>query len=193
MYKIIGVDFDDVLFACNEALCEWHNQNYGSSHTIKDVVSYELNYVWGCTETEALDRVRRFLASSNHTNTLPVEGAVEGLRALGEENCYIVTARAPLFREQTVEWLEKHIPKMAHRVHYVGTEHGFIHHEEIKPATCVKLGVDVFIDDSLIHARGVSKAGIPVLLLDNPWNQADELPLNVKRVYSWGEIVEELQ
>lgn len=35
MAKIIGVDFDDVLMACNEALCVWHNANYGTSYAKK--------------------------------------------------------------------------------------------------------------------------------------------------------------
>ena len=193
MPKIIGVDLDDVLFACNEALCVWHNLNYGTSYAKEDVVSYELKYVWGCTETEAIARVRQFLDSFEHSNALTVQGAVEGLRVLGEENCHIVTARAQMFSGPTTQWLERHFPKMANRVHFVGSEYGFIHHEEIKPATCKRLGIDVFIDDSLVHASGVSKAGIPVLLLDNPWNQTDKLPLNVERVYSWDEIVERLR
>lgn len=193
MPKIIGVDLDDVLMACNESLCVWHNANYGTSYTKKDFFSYRFNVVWGCTEREAIARVRRFFDSSEHADALSVEGAVNALRILGEENCHIITARSNGVSRFTIAWLERHFPKMVGRIHFVGCEKGLVHHEALKPSTCKKLGVDVFIDDSLVHARGVSAIGIPVLLFDSPWNQTNDLPPNVERVYSWDEIVERLK
>lgn len=193
MARIIGVDFDDVLIECNAALCGWHNENYGTTLTKKDVFSYELGRVWGCTPKEAVNRVRQFFHSHHHSNVLPVCGARDGLSLLGEEKAYIVTARPHIVSDVTVALLQKHFPRMIGRIHFVGKEFDYDHHESTKPEVCLKLGVEVFIDDSLVHARDIGAVGIPVLLFDNPWNQTEDLPPNVERVYSWDEIVERLR
>ena len=193
MAKMIGVDLDDVLMACNEAICIWHNANHGTSYTKNDVFSYEFNRVWGCTTEEALARVREFFHSEEHFCALPVMGAVSGLRFLGEENIHIITARPLTVSGLTTRWLEKHFPDMVGRIHFVGKEEGDCHHQTTKPEICKSLGIEIFVDDALVHARGVAATGIPVLLFDNPWNQVDELPKNVERVYSWDEIIEKLQ
>ncbi|MEK7460093.1 MAG: hypothetical protein AAB628_00900 [Patescibacteria group bacterium] len=193
MEKKIGVDLDDVLMACNEAICLWHNANYGTSYTKKDVVSYEFNRVWGCTTEEAAARVHKFFHSEEHSRALPVSGAVSGIRFLGEENIHIITARPLMISGLTTKWLEKYFPDMVERIHFVGKEQEYSHHQTTKPEICKSLGIEIFVDDALVHARGVAAAGIQVLLFDNPWNQVDELPKNVERVYSWDEIIEKLQ
>jgi uncharacterized HAD superfamily protein len=52
----------------------------------------------------------------------------------------------------------------------------------------VELGIEVFIDDSLHNAEDIASIGIPVYLLDAPWNQGETGQL-IKRVYSWKEII----
>lgn len=179
--------------ACNEALCVWHNANYGTSYAKKDIFSYEFNRVWGCATEDAVARVQRFFRSLEHSSALPVDGAQNGLDFFGEKDVHIITARPEAVSDLTTKWLEKHFPEMVGRVHFVGREHGYSHHETTKPEVCERLGVEVFIDDSLVHARGVGAIGIPVLLFDNPWNQTDDLPPNVERVFSWDEIVKRLK
>lgn len=193
MPKIIGVDLDDVLMAFQEAFIVWHNTNYGTSYAKKDVSSYKLNRSMRCTTEEAVRRIREFFCSQEHLEALPVVGAFDGLRILGEENCCIITARPPATSVLTIAWLQQHSPEMVERIHFVGKETRYSHSKSTKAETCKTLGVEIFIDDAMVHARGLSAAGIPVLLFDNPWNQTDELPHNVERVYSWDEIVEKLK
>lgn len=193
MSKIIGVDFDDVLMAFQEAFIVWHNTSYGTSYAKKDVSSYKLNRSMGCTTEEAVRRIREFFCSLEHLEALPVTGAVDGLRILGEKNCCIITARPPMTKELTTMWLQQHCPEMIERIHFVGKETRYSHSKSTKAETCKRLGVEVFIDDAMVHARVLSAAGIPVLLFDNPWNQTDNLPPNVERVYSWNEIIEKLR
>ena len=49
-------------------------------------------------------------------------------------------------------------------------------------------GYDVAIEDSPSMATHLADRGVPVLLLDRPWNRRAQLPSGVKRVHSWGEI-----
>jgi len=58
-----------------------------------------------------------------------------------------------------------------------------------KSDLCLKLGVEVLVDDCLEFAEECADKGIKVLLLDSPWNQTDSLPKNVKRMKNWDEIV----
>jgi len=55
----------------------------------------------------------------------------------------------------------------------------------------MKIGAAVFIEDALHNANKMAEAGIPVLLVDTPWNQVSLEP-GIYRVYSWSEIVAKL-
>lgn len=193
MPKVIGVDFDDVLIAFNEALCEWHNKEYGTSLTKADVVTYDFGRTWGCSTEESVTRVQRFFQSIEHRDAIPVEGAIQAIEILGEERVYIVTARPHEASSVTTQLIEKYFPRMVGRIHYVGKTQDYCHHVSAKAEICIALGIEFFIDDALVHAQAISDAGIPVLLFDNPWNQTDNLPCNIIRVHSWGEIVERLK
>lgn len=193
MTKIIGVDFDDVLMAFNESFCVWHNANYGTSYTKKDFFTYEFDRVLKCSLDEAVMRCRQFINSQEHSVALPVEGSMKGLNLLREKNIHIITARANIVSTPTIQWVERHFPEMARRVHFLGKDEGFSHNEIVKAEKCKELGIEIFVDDSLVHATGVSEAGIPVLLFDSPWNQTNVLPPNIERVFSWDEIVKKLQ
>lgn len=183
MAKIIGVDFDDVLVSFNEALCIWHNYNFGTSYQKKDVISYDFENIWLCSREEALARIFRFYSSTEHANILPVTGAVDALHFLADDEVYIITARSEIAKEVTEWLLEKYFPKLIGRIHY----------EKDKAIACKRLGVEIFVDDSLAHATKISEVGVPVLLFNNPWNQTNELPHNVKRVYSWVQILKHLR
>lgn len=193
MTKIIGVDFDDVLMAFNESFCLWHNTNYGTSYAKKDFSTYEFDRVLKCSLKEAVVRCRQFINSQEHSSALPVEGSIKGMKLIGEKNVHIITARASMVSSPTIKWLEKHFPEMAKRVHFVGIDKESSHYEINKKERCRELGIEIFVDDSLVHATEVSEDGIPVLLFDNPWNQTNVLPSNIERVFLWDEIVKKIQ
>lgn len=48
---------------------------------------------------------------------------------------------------------------------------------------------DVFVEDNLEQACAIAEAGIPSLLLNQPWNQASILPQRCQRVPDWDAIV----
>lgn len=56
-----------------------------------------------------------------------------------------------------------------------------------KAEICLKNKLDVMIEDTLEVGLELSTAGIPVILLDAPYNRR-ELPESICRSYSWDEI-----
>jgi len=188
---IIGFDLDDVLFDLMGPMVPWHNERYGTSLTRDEYFTFDLDKVWNCTGDEAWDRVCNYYQSEHYKNSLPVEGALEGMKKLNEKyQCVIITARPESQETMVREWLDLHLPKVFDEV--VFTNHfnkdGV---KRTKSSVCLELGVKLFVEDAIHNAEDVAGAGIPVLLMDTPWNRV-ELPPLVTRVTSWNEIVEKI-
>lgn len=183
---IIGVDLDDVLMEFNEAMCRFHNREYGTSYQPSDVTTYNIENIWGCSWEEARERIGAFYESPDHAATLPVRGAKEALTCLKQKHkLYIVSAKPESLRAQTELWLEKYFNNLFDGVHF--TNHVFGDTKKSKVDVCAELGIEIFVEDSMDNARNISESGRPVFLLDRPWNQG-ELPPGVTRVYTWSEI-----
>lgn len=196
MPKIIGVDFDDVLVPTNEAMSMWHNRVYGTSYKKEDIISWNcLVDLWQCNQDEKHRRIHEFFHSDEHATMIPVCGAMESLRLLNERGLQVVmiTGRPEQFREHTSFLVERYFSTLFDSIHFTSNVTSGIITDRPKAEFCQELGVEIFIDDHLQYAHNVAFAGIPVLLFDNPWNQTDDLPTNVERVYSWDEIVGKLK
>lgn len=196
MAKIIGVDFDDVLVPTNETMSSWHNSVYGTSYQKEDIVSWtHLDYLWQCSREEKHRRIHEFFYSEEHATMVPVRGAEEALQILNEKGfcVVIITGRPVQFRKQTLPFVEKYFPSLLGHTHFTSKVIDGIVTDRPKAEFCEELAVEIFIDDHLQYVNNIAFAGIPVLLFDNPWNQTDDLPPNVERVYSWSEIVERLK
>ncbi|MEX0930190.1 MAG: hypothetical protein WDZ79_00785 [Candidatus Paceibacterota bacterium] len=189
---VLGLDFDDVIFAHNDALFAFQNERDGTSFTRDDIMHYGLEKTWGCSREEAHTRVMRFFHSPDHFKTQPLPGSIEAVELLERSyDIHLITARSAEFLSQTQEWLQHYLPILADRLYFTREVHG----GESRPKSdvCKELGVSVFVDDALHHAEDLAPAVERVFLLDTPWNQTEEaLPANVKRVYSWEEITREL-
>jgi uncharacterized HAD superfamily protein len=182
----IGIDFDDVLFDTNSSLALFHNSHYGSSYERKDVQSWFLEHIWGCTPQEAIARVKEWYQSSGHMQLMPMPGALEAIVELSRDNeLYVITARPMQIEKLTLTLLEQHFPEKFSGLHF--TNH-FERDNQSKADVCKKLGISLLVEDALVHARTVAAADISVLLLDSPWNQ-EVVSANITRVFSWEEIV----
>jgi len=184
--KIIGFDLDDVLLNFNDALLPYHNHHFGTSYEREHIKSFNLSVLWGCSESEVIERVLNFYQSPEHRDASPVEGAVQAIRNLKKRHkLFIVTARHEEIKEETLGWVDKHFPKMFEAVHF--TNHFYGNKKRGKGEVCVELGIEIFVDDSINNAKDITNFGIPVLLFDTPWNQT-EVNEPINRVYSWEEI-----
>ncbi|MDR0434483.1 MAG: hypothetical protein LBH21_05395 [Gracilibacteraceae bacterium] len=110
------------------------------------------------------------------------EGAAAGIAALeknGHEIIYVTARKAGREEEVTRAWLARR-----------GLGHS--------PLFCVSGGskadvvlaesIEVFVDDFLRNAEQISAVGVPVLLLDAFYNQAEEVPPGVTRCNGWEDI-----
>lgn len=190
--KRIGLDFDDVLIDFNGGLTRFHNENYGTSYSKEHVTEWDYSLFWECSKEEALRRIREFIRSSHHTQVSPIIGAVDAIKRLKEKcDLFIVTARDESVSNQTAILIDEHFPESFESVHFLHKDDKKV--RGTKGEVCTELDIDIFVEDSLTNAQHTSDAGIKTLLFDAPWNQAEELPKNVTRVFSWDEILKEIE
>lgn len=183
----IGVDFDDVLLDCNTSLALFHNSHYGTSYKREDIKSWYLESTWGCTQEEVIARIKEWYRSPEHAQSLPIAGAIEAISKLASHNeLHVITSRPAQTRELTQTWLDKYFPGQFSEIH-------FTNHFEIgarsKADICSEVGVSILIEDALVHARNVAADGIPVLLLDSPWNQ-EHISKNITRIFTWQDALD---
>jgi uncharacterized HAD superfamily protein len=174
----IGVDIDGVIADTFPLLVRELNAYFGASFSFPDIFDYNIFKVYGLSEQEVLS----FLGERERVlvEEPPVkEGAVPYLRRLSKRHAiYLVSARYERYRSETEKWLLRHGVPYRDLV-LLGTPD--------KREACARLTVDLFVEDSLKNAGQLSSCGIPVLLLDAPYNRG-ELPPLVRRCFSWEEI-----
>lgn len=88
----------------------------------------------------------------------------------------IITARPVLFREVTIQWLER-----------VKIRYNHIVFTDDKLTECVDSKVDVLIDDGPHYAEQFALENRPIILLSQPYNMHVANPL-VYRASNWSEV-----
>jgi uncharacterized HAD superfamily protein len=187
---IIGIDLDEVLAATADGLLKFSNPKYELSLTKDKIFSHSLGEVWGCSLEEETKRWHEFYEDISFDEIIPLPGAVEGIEELNKRNKLIViTGRENRLIEKTNEWIEKFFPNKFSQICFA--EHFVIAEgRKTKAEICDELGVDILIEDIIDYAASCANDSRKVLLFDRPWNQINDLPKNVHRVYSWKEIVD---
>jgi uncharacterized HAD superfamily protein len=189
---IIGVDMDDVIFSFNDSLHAYHNAKYGTSVKREDITSYNLEDVWKCTSKEVDDKLTEFFSTKEHDKAVIIPGSFEALAKLKKVNdLHVITSRGDWSEDITLRWIDKNFPEHFKSVSLTNQSLGSPGKRRSKAEVCRELKVDVMIEDSLSQAKEISAVVSRVFLLDCPWNQGD-VPENVTRVFSWGEIVKNL-
>ncbi|KDN41922.1 hypothetical protein RSAG8_07139, partial [Rhizoctonia solani AG-8 WAC10335] len=168
-------------------LNQGHNLHYGTNLTIADFHYYHYwkNPGWG-SPTETLNKVREFSKSEYFLNTPPVEGALDGVKALKDLGYRLenVTARALRHQHGTDMWLNKYLPGVIDKVHYTGEfEHnpnaavppppnGSRDPKKLTKADVLKtIGAKALIDDSLPNALLCCDVAPVLLFGDYQWNR----------------------
>ena len=186
----IGIDLDDTTFEFVTGLNVFHNEAYGTAYERHHYTTFDLQHVWGCTEDEANRRVECFFDSPVHRTITAVLGAKEALTELTSAyEPVAITARGHRHAHLAHELIERYFSGIFGEVHFLG-HHADRHAgpKKTKGALCQELGVRFMVDDALHNAQSVGEKGIPVFLMNQPWNQG-ELPPNTIRVSQWSEIL----
>jgi 5'(3')-deoxyribonucleotidase len=192
--QVIAIDLDDVVVETAPNVIEYYAQTYGTRVPLEKFYSKDYENVWGAPDgVTAVKRVNEFLESPKYYNSAPIREAIETIRWLKQRyELHIVTGRPNLVEQATHRWLKKHFPDVFETVVFTNY---FMSGSKVKIQTkgdiCQELGATVLIDDNLEHILSVTKAGVDGLLFGSyPWNQAESLPENVKRVEDWKAVKE---
>lgn len=181
---IIGIDIDEVLSETLDYVLAYHKyQINGLPLKREDMVDYYIPNVPGFSHIEKQDAVRFFtdgmLDPDRGEGLQPVEGAraiLEKEKAKGHR-LIAITARGPLVQEATMRWIKQYYGELFDEVVFCNY-HDPSHPQFTKQEVCHRLGVEIMVDDNLHYARDLAKAGIPVYLLDRPWNQQYDVQLD---------------
>jgi|SRR3989344_733525 len=185
MIEIIGFDLDGVLGDFTSSALAYINEKKGASYKNHDVTDFHFIELFGLTKEE----FEPFYSSHHFKSMRPLAGAQEALSRLYKRDLFVVTSRPSYLKIQTSEWLERHFKNQFHAVYFTPKIPG---QKLKKSVNCKELGLDMLVEDNLEFSLECAETGTSVLLLDHPWNQSSLLPKNVKRVYSWQEILREL-
>ncbi|HHU85417.1 MAG: 5' nucleotidase, NT5C type [Pelotomaculaceae bacterium] len=174
----IGVDIDGVLA---DSLSLWINElnsYFKKNKRVEQIRLLDICETYEVTPQELsgfLARRGRYLM----TRPEPITGASQYLGMIKKQHdVYIVTARDERYRQETMDWLSKYnLPY--DELLLLGS------HE--KKEACLSRNLSVLVEDTLEIGVKVSSAGVPVLLLDAPYNQG-ALPDLIYRAYSWFDV-----
>lgn len=179
----IGVDIDGVIADTFPLLVQELNAYFAVRFELKHVYDYDIYNVYGITPEE-VDQFNRDKGNILIEDPLPLEGAIYYLNLLSKEHIIsLVSARSDRYYKQTEKWLQQYS---------ISYDHLLLLGQHDKREICTRLAVDLFIEDSLKNALQLSGCGIPVILLDAPYNQGC-LPEGVVRRYNWEEIYRTVQ
>ncbi|USN59100.1 MAG: hypothetical protein H6767_03295 [Candidatus Peribacteria bacterium] len=98
----------------------------------------------------------------------------------------MLTARHPILKEYTPEWIRHHYGDTVSRVLFSNCYHGG---KRTKSDICREENAQIMIEDDMDYALEIAREKVLVLLLRKPWNeQRKETHRNIKRVDSWEDI-----
>lgn len=178
----ICVDIDGTL---TDPYCwlGYANEYFSKDVKVEDIKVYEIEDTMGITR-EDFEEFYGVHGPEMHLNAPlrddKVRNALEQLSK--SHNIFYVTARDNRMTEATKEWFETNrLPKT--KLFMLGS------HYKVDKAK--ELNCDVFIEDRYENAIQLADAGIRVILIDCKYNRF-ELPKGISRVFSWNEVLEEV-
>ncbi len=187
----LAIDFDDIVFDFHGNFREFHHRNYGSTYAMSDIYTYDMAQFLGLSEEEKNFRVLEFYFSGYQESGFAIPGAIDALHMLAEyHSLHMVTARPLRTVSVTESWLDSQgVLQLFAGRHYTNS---YLPEPNSpvarrKSDICVEIGAAAHIEDASHHASDVAAAGIPVYLLDKPWNRGP-LAHSVTRFNSWSDI-----
>ncbi|TEB04602.1 5' nucleotidase, deoxy (Pyrimidine), cytosolic type C protein (NT5C) [Pelotomaculum schinkii] len=174
----VGVDIDGVLADSLPLWVKELNDYFKQNKSLQQIQLQDVCRTYGITGEELLGFLHdrgRFLM----TSPPPLPGASYYLNQIKKSHdIFIVSARDEKYGRETRDWLHKNSLPFD-EILLLGS------HD--KREACLTNDLNVLIEDTLKISVEVSAAGVPVLLMDAPYNQG-VLPGLVYRTYSWQEI-----
>lgn len=175
----IGLDIDGVVADSFPVFIRELNRHYGKD--IKELNNYDMTEIYGV----AWDEMSQFFHDNMDylfSAPKPMTGAVESINCLleaGHEIIYVTARACGAEEEITGKWFEDNNIYRNKACFTGGMSKTFAVKEN---------AVDIFVDDFMTNALEIASLGVPVLLMDSPYNQG-KLPRGVTRCYCWDDIL----
>lgn len=191
----ILLDADEVLVELLEGMNSFYNERHGTSFKKDDYKSYHWWETWNCSFEYAVQVCDDFMNSQSAVSMNPVDGSVQGVRLLKERNhvLSIATSRSIMYETATKEWLRRTYGEGAFRGIHLLSHYDGNASPVLKSTIALNEGIHLAVDDQTRHALDYASASIPCLLFHQPWNKDDKLPSQTIRVYSWNDILREVE
>jgi uncharacterized HAD superfamily protein len=190
----IGIDLDGCAADTISPFLKFYNERHNSKYAYEEILTHDFWDLFGITREEAIGRMHDFYEQTEF-DIIPVIGtAAETIKKLNEDNeLIVITARPLIYKEKTMQWLEKHFPNIFSKVIFTNQySKDHLSKQTTKAAICEMEGIDILVEDFdkyVTECAGVCKK---VIVFDQPWNQNAKLPENAVRVKSWDEVLEEI-
>lgn len=174
----IGVDIDGVIADTFPLLIREMNDYFRTNIKFKDIDDYNIFKIYGITKIDMYRFVREreeILISQPAVK----DNADKYLKLLNKKHTIcIISARKEKYLLQTRIWLQKH---------HIPFENLLLIGQHDKRETSKRMNIALLLEDNLKNACQVSACGIPVILLDAPYNKGQLTPL-IRRSQSWQEV-----
>ncbi|WP_409228921.1 hypothetical protein [Gudongella sp. SC589] len=159
------------------------NRYFNSSIQPYQVKEYDIHHVLDVSR-EDYQEFYRLHWQELHGNAKPRKYAELVLwKLFMQHNISYVTAREPVTRDTTVQWLRRHgMPEMD--LHMLGS------HYKVDKAK--ELDCDIFVEDRYENAVELALSGFQVLLMDCSYNRKPLIP-GITRVTNWLDVHEEIE
>lgn len=192
MKPVIAIDIDDVLIDTVTALFGYYNQTYGTRLAKTHYYSKD-PVVHGVQDfAEAVKRFENYLSSKAFERLAPIQQAVISVKRLSRFYDFVaITSRPAFMQAMTEAWLNKYFRNIqgVRFTHFIlAVDKPSVGKRLTKVDVCKEINARYMIEDHLHHAIPVAAAGVRVFLIDQPWNQTNELPDNIERVMDWQSI-----
>ncbi len=190
---LIAYDVDDCIVPMAEKAVEYYNGIY--TPTVDIANFYGDADAWGVSDIKiASGRINEFLMGEGQIDLVePYPDAKLAIYALSRRHRGIIlTGRMEFMRPVTDKMIDTHFKGMFEDV--VLTSH-FGDNPVSKGQVCKDRGVDVIIDDGLMHCQACIEESpdTTALLMDKPWNQTDKLPARIIRCLDWLDVSREVE
>lgn len=180
----IGVDIDNTIAALMEGFCDYYEMKYGRKMNVEDFDKYWLCEVLDIKKEEEYPLWKEYYDSDLFGEMELIENVREVIEFLKKDNEIIfITARNLDWKQKTLDFMEKHFPGHEFRILFSGDVYGGITKDKI----CGDLGISVIIEDHHEKSLDYAKAGMKVILLEQPWNRKIGHD-NIIRIKNWKEV-----
>lgn len=185
----IGIDLDDTITKTDEILFKYAKM-YNKEEKILFKINrgeWDWNKAFGWDEEKCETFFSRYLKKIFEEAEIK-ENAKEKINALknGGNKIIIITARDTKSLKEVHKVCENWLINNKVNVDKIVVD------GEDKAQKCLENKIDIFIDDNVYNCESVYKnLKIPVLLMNSRYNKEYQNP-NIKRVYNWNEIYNEI-